>query len=243
MPIVEFVYEETCPFIQATREQLLKAFKVAEVVPAWSEWEISDPGAPEHLRSYGSPTILVDGRDIMGVFVEETSSCCRIYAIGGEEQGVPPLDRIVSALTAYAGRRKDTGALRSNATILPSVGAALLPKLTCPACWPPYAGLLSSLGVGFVNYTPYLLPLTVLFLAVSVAPMARRPPRRHGYGPFWLGVVAATIVLVGNFGFDSDPAMWAGLGILVSASLWNTWPINNAADQDKSCPACFEASS
>lgn len=46
---------------------------------------------------------------------------------------------------------------------LPAIGIAVLPKLTCAACWSIYSGLLSSLGLGFVNYTHYLLPLTVFF--------------------------------------------------------------------------------
>jgi len=32
-------------------------------------------------------------------------------------------------------------------TSLPGIGAALLPNATCPACWPVYAGILSSLGL------------------------------------------------------------------------------------------------
>lgn len=155
-----------------------------------------------------------------------------------EEKGVPPLDLIVTALTAGNGpQRKVLGGIHSSTVILPSVGAALLPKLTCPACWPAYAGLLSSLGVGFINYTPYLLPLTGLFLTFSVLAMAWRAPRRRGYSPFWLGVVAAAIVLVGKFGFDSDPAMWTGLVVLMSASLWNAWPIKTEVDRDKPCCA------
>lgn len=241
MPTVEFVYEKTCPHIEAARKQLLAAFGVVSVVPAWSEWEVSDQRAPEHVRSYGSPTILVDGKDVMGLSVEEVSSCCRIYALDGEERGVPPLDQIVTALSMDRGRRM-TGGIRLNAAMLPSVGAALLPKLTCPACWPAYAGLLSSLGVGFIDYTPFLPPLTGFFLTVSVLAMAWRAPTRRGYGPFWLGVVAAAIVLVGKFGYDSDPTMWVGLGVLVSASLWNTWPVKTAIDQDRACPACVGAS-
>lgn len=42
---------------------------------------------------------------------------------------------------------------------LPGVTVSLLPKLMCPACWPAYAGLLSSLGLGFLISARYLLPL------------------------------------------------------------------------------------
>ncbi|MBM3733950.1 MAG: MerC family mercury resistance protein [Acidimicrobiia bacterium] len=106
--------------------------------------------------------------------------------------------------------------------MVPSIGAAFLPKLTCPACWPAYGGLLRSLGIGFVDYTPYLLPLTGAFLTIAVLALAYGAPTRRGYGPFALGVVGATIVMIGKFGFDSDPAMWVGLCILVATSLWNT---------------------
>jgi mercuric ion transport protein len=41
---------------------------------------------------------------------------------------------------------------------LPGVGVSLLPKLTCPACWPAYAGLLSSVGLGFSYQRPIYCP-------------------------------------------------------------------------------------
>lgn len=245
MPTVEFVYEKTCPYIEAARQRLIEAFGVAGIAPAWSEWEASDPEAPDHVRPYGSPTILVDGKDVTGLPVEEASSCCRIYALEGDERGVPRLDQIVAALTAETKPPKRAGSLKLNAAMLPSVGAALLPKLSCPACWPAYAGLLSSMGVGFIDYTPYLLPLTGFFLAVSVLALTYRAPTRRGYGPFWLGAVAATAVMVGKFGFDSDPAMWAGLGVLVAASVWNTWPRRDGTSTgaETACPACVGADS
>ena len=65
---------------------------------------------------------------------------------------------------------------------LPSVGVALLPKLTCPVCWPAYTALLSSLGISFVDYTPYLLPTVAIFLAVALSALAYRAKARRGYG-------------------------------------------------------------
>ena len=108
------------------------------------------------------------------------------------------------------------------AAMLPAVGAALLPKLTCPACWPAYAAVLSALGVSFVDYTPYLLPFTLTFLAVTLGMLAWRP--RRGYAPLLLGVAASAVVLVGKFLFDSDLAVYVGVGLLVGASMWNAWP-------------------
>src|SRR2546427_12053208 len=58
---------------------------------------------------------------------------------------------------------------------VPGIVAALLPSLTCPLCWPAYAGVLSSLGVGFVGTTAYLLPLTATFLAIAVGALTSAP--------------------------------------------------------------------
>jgi len=51
---------------------------------------------------------------------------------------------------------------------LPSIGVSILPKLACPACWPAYAGLLTSIGLGFLISVVYLLPLTAAFLGCDV---------------------------------------------------------------------------
>jgi len=52
---------------------------------------------------------------------------------------------------------------------IPGVGVSLLPKLACPFCWPAYAGLLSSVGLGFLISAKYLLPITAAFLVLAVA--------------------------------------------------------------------------
>src|SRR5437868_13627504 len=91
---------------------------------------------------------------------------------------------------------------------LPGIGVSLLPKLMCPACWPAYAGIVSALGLGFLISAKYLLSLTVAFLAISALALGFRASRRHGYGPFWLGVVAAAVILTGKFYFDAAQATY-----------------------------------
>lgn len=110
---------------------------------------------------------------------------------------------------------------------LPSVGISMLPKLACPACWPAYAGLLSSVGLGFLISTVYLLPLTTVFLFLAVAALLFRANKRRGYGPFALGLIAGSAVLLGKFAWESKLTMYSALGLLVVASLWNAWPTAN----------------
>ena len=120
---------------------------------------------------------------------------------------------------------------------MPGIGAALLPKVACPACWPAYAGFLGSLGLPFLMETAWLLPLTAVFLVIAVGVLAFRARRRRGYRPFLLGLLAAAFVMIGKFGLESDPAMYVGLALLVSASLWNSWP----KPRPQPCAACAPA--
>jgi hypothetical protein len=89
---------------------------------------------------------------------------------------------------------------------LPSVGFSMFPKLACPACWPAYAGLLTSVGLGFLISAVYLLPLTIAFLVLALGAMVFRATERHGYRPFLLGMVAASGVLLGKFVWASIPS-------------------------------------
>ncbi len=120
---------------------------------------------------------------------------------------------------------------------LPGVAVSLLPKLVCPMCWPAYAGLLSSVGLGFLISAAYLLPFTAGFLALALAAMGFRANSRHGYGPFLLGVVATVGVLLGTFWWKSKATMYGAVGLLVLASLWNTWP-RRATSKEASCADC-----
>jgi hypothetical protein len=233
MPKIEFIYEKTCPNIADARAALRAALTQLGLPLHWQEWESSDPAAPEHARRYGSPTILVDGNDVAGVPPSDEPSC-RIYsAEPGRNRGVPSETLIMQALEKSSSTRNEsrvsTGA--KIISFLPAAGAALLPKLSCPACWPAYAALLSSFGVGFVDYTPWLFPATALFLVITIVMLAWRP--RRGYTPLALGLAASAVVLLGKFYFDSDEAVYAGVALLAGASAWNAWPTRRAA-----CPAC-----
>jgi hypothetical protein len=116
---------------------------------------------------------------------------------------------------------------KRNLLAVPGIGLSLLPKIACPACWPAYAGLLSSFGLGFLATTPYLLPMTAAFLLLAVGMLAFRAQRRRGYRPFALGILAAGIILFGKFSLASNPVLYAGLGLLILASVWNSWPMTS----------------
>jgi hypothetical protein len=118
------------------------------------------------------------------------------------------------------------------ATAAPGIGVSLLPKLACPACWPAYAGLASSVGLGFLVGTEYLLPLTIAFLLLALLAMAFRARVRCGYRPLLLGLFASVGIVLGKFAWDSRPLLYGAVGMLIVASIWNTLPQSST-----SCPA------
>ena len=112
-------------------------------------------------------------------------------------------------------------------------GVAALPVLTCPACWPLYAGLLGALGLGFVDYTPYLLPVTAALLVLSLVPLKWKAKQRWGYNPLIAGILGAALILAGKFWIDYPALFYVGVALLLAASVWNIWPVKASA-----CIAC-----
>ena len=237
MTSVELIFDADCPNVADARLQLSRAFAAVGQTPAWREWDGGDAASPDYVRFYGSPTILVDGNDVASASPSAAADCCRLYTdTEGRYQGVPPVGLIAQGLAISAAKNgmchdaTRSGGLQGWIAVLPAIGVAMLPKLACPACWPAYAGLLGSLGLGFLIHTKYLLLLTALFLVGAVAALGFRARRRRGFGPFAVGVVAAAVVIAGKFVFDFDPAMYGGVALLVGASLWNSWPRKLAQD-------------
>lgn len=241
MAHVELIYDTDCPNISHAREALLKAFIEVGLLPSWTEWARESRESPAYVRGYGSPTILVDGRDVASAEPGNGGSSCRLYRNGrGGFDHAPSVEQIADAFRRTARppliTMHSSSGWRSSLATVPGIAFAFLPKLACPACWPAYAGLLSSVGLGFLIDTAYLLPLTTVFLVLAVGALAVRAQTRKGYGPFAMGVGAAIAVLVGKFVFDSNTAMYSGIGLLIAASLWNAWP--KTKGNVDSCPKC-----
>lgn len=235
---VELIYDTGCPNVAATRANLLQAFAAAKLEAKWTEWERSSPASPAYVARFGSPSVLVDGLDVEGENPTESVSCCRLYTSAeGRYSGTPAVELIEASLRKAAlsvASAKTTGTWKQSFFAVPGVVLSVLPLGGCPACWPLYAGVLSTLGCGFLLSSVYLLPLTALFLFVSVVVLAYRARTRRGYGPFALGLVAAILILWGKFSLESNVLAYAGLGLLISSSLWNSWPHPAA----RRCPRC-----
>lgn len=130
-----------------------------------------------------------------------------------------------------ARSQRPSNGSRNLLAVLPGIGASLLPIGVCPACWPAYAGVLGSVGLGFLLQDSYLFAVMATLLAVAVVALGYRARSRRGYRPFGLGIVAAALALVSKFVLSSDLLLYLGLGLLVAASVWNAWPIGRRRDR------------
>jgi mercuric ion transport protein len=219
---VELIYDSDCPNVQDARKALLSGFAKARVQPWWTEWDRGSPESPPYVRQYGSPTILLDGRDVAGSEPSSISDCCRIY-VQRKIRGAPPVSSIAAALEKDSGYSLQPGGWRFLAS-LPSLAATVLPVGICPVCWPIYASILGSVGLGFLLGSRSLLPFTVALLAVALLSLALRAKVRRGYGPFSLGIASVSFVLVFKFAYVLNFLVYAGAIGLLIASLWNAWP-------------------
>ncbi len=128
---------------------------------------------------------------------------------------------------------------RSMLAAVPALGAGLVPVGACPVCIAATAGVLSSLRLGFLLETSYLLPLIAGFLGVAALAIGYRADLRRGFGPLLVGVISAATILAGKFVFSSDAALYAGLAGLGGAAVWNAWPVKKAGQIQ--CLACETA--
>ncbi len=120
-----------------------------------------------------------------------------------------------------------TGSSTASIVGIPATALAALPF--CPACYPMYAGIFTSLGLTPLSHTGVQATLTLAFLAVSLAALAFRASRR-GYAPLAAGCIASLVVLIGKFGLGIEAMTYSGIAVLVLASVWNVWPLSMLDD-------------
>lgn len=240
---IELIYDADCPNVTQARSLLIKAFASTGVSARWLEWDRASPESPGYVRTLGSPTILVDGKDVAETDAVSGSGACRVYSdSAGRLSGIPPLETVSTALLTKAVPLTPSSPARwrALAAASPALGVALLPKLVCPLCFPAYAAILGALGIEFIDYTPYLLPLTAFFLAVALGVLALQAWRTGNVTALLLGLAAAMIVLLGKFHFEHDWLTTGGVILLITAILLGN---RNRTSTTPACPACVSGGS
>jgi len=84
---IDLVYFDGCPNVDEARSHLRALLPDG----SWTEWNLSSADTPETYRRHGSPTVLVDGRDVTGDGGGAVAMACRV-------DGAPSRDVIRRAL-------------------------------------------------------------------------------------------------------------------------------------------------
>ncbi len=99
---IDLVYDHDCPNVSDCRHALRLALTQFGSHLSWNEWDRNSAETPAAYRSFGSPTVLVNGRDVYALTGEPEGNSCRIYLDGdsGSLSGMPSVQSIVNALNA-----------------------------------------------------------------------------------------------------------------------------------------------
>jgi hypothetical protein len=89
--MIELVYFQGCPNVDRARDALRAALGDLGQPARWTEWDQESPEAPARVQGYGSPTVLVNGRDVRGSEPGGAGRSCRA-------DGPPSVDDIRRAL-------------------------------------------------------------------------------------------------------------------------------------------------
>ena len=99
---IDLVYDRDCPNIERARAMIRAALEQVGSATTWTEWDREDAATPPELRDFGSPTVLVNGRDVGCDENEDTRSdanSCRVYLDEcGCLCGAPSTELIVNAI-------------------------------------------------------------------------------------------------------------------------------------------------
>jgi hypothetical protein len=90
-PLIELVYFSGCPHVEVARAALRTALEEMGLPLQWQEWDQTRSETPARLQGYGSPTVLVGGKDVTGAEPRNAGRACRA-------DGVPSSQMIVAAL-------------------------------------------------------------------------------------------------------------------------------------------------
>ena len=78
---IELIFFEGCPNVDQARNNLRSALQSVDADITWTEWDLRSDSTPEGLRSYGSPTVLIDGRDVTGDSASIGALACRVDGV------------------------------------------------------------------------------------------------------------------------------------------------------------------
>lgn len=154
---IQLLYFPGCPNVDAAREALREALISEKLDLAIEEIDVEDPQAPEWARGWGSPTILIDDKEIYG---QESSGApaCRLYVSGAPS--VKVIRSRINSARSLDGKR----------VALPMIGAVAASIAASACCLVPAA--LAGVGVSGFGFASRFAPYRTYFLIASAIALA-----------------------------------------------------------------------
>ncbi len=99
---IDLLYVPDCANHAPARERLDTALARVGLAPVVREYEVRSGDDAARLGMRGSPTILLDGRDLFADDAVAASLSCRLYDNGDGLEGAPSVARLVHALSGHS---------------------------------------------------------------------------------------------------------------------------------------------
>ena len=105
--MIELLYFPECPHVEPTRSTIDDVLRDAHMPRRWAEWNVNDPLTPSDRQGYASPTVLVEGMDVVAA-EPAGASACRVYKQpDGSLDGGVPAGLIASSLATVHSTKLD----------------------------------------------------------------------------------------------------------------------------------------
>lgn len=157
---IQLLHFEGCPNVDAARTALRTALAAEKLDVPIEEIDVERSDAPEWARGWGSPTILIDEKDVAGQERVSSSSCCRLYA-----DGAPSVASIRARIAESRGRSPTSGRVA-----LPVVGALTAAIAASACCLLP--AVLAMVGVSGAGFAAKFAPYRIHFLVATAVALA-----------------------------------------------------------------------
>ena len=71
---IELLYRCGCAGVETARVNIGESLRTLGISPSWIEYDLESESAPAELKRYGSPTILINGRDVFPIPLNQAGS-------------------------------------------------------------------------------------------------------------------------------------------------------------------------
>ena len=105
--------------------------------------------------------------------------------------------------------------------VVPAAVLPLLPSATCPVCLAAYAGVLSSLGLGFLLNDQVQRPLILVFLGITIASVAWAAKQYRRFSPFLLVLSGSVAIVAARIVWNVSWVVYLGVAFLIAGAVWN----------------------